>query len=90
MENIVLAIVPVRERGLVRAGLLDRPRWLHNFFNFPRSSVAFFASEFSFVCRGEVHLVWVDDLALLLQIKGLFVWFDLRLCELSVIILAII
>ena len=90
MEDIVLAVVPVGERGAVRAGLLNRSRRLNDLIHFPRGPLALLPAELSFVCCREVHPVRVNNLAFLLQIESLFVWLDFRLSQLAVVILAIV
>ena len=90
MEDIVLSIVPVRERRTITAGLLDRLRRLDNLINFALSSLAFLTSEFSFIRSCEVHPVGIDNLAFFLEIKGLFVRFNLSLRQLAVIVLTIV
>ena len=90
MEDVILAIVPVWECCVVWARFLDWLRWFNNLVHFSRSSFTLFSAELAFIRRCHVHLVRVDDLALLLEIKGLLVGFNLGLCQLSVVVLAVV
>ena len=76
MEDIVFAIVPVGERSVVGARLLD---WLWSFLDLSMlslSSLALFTSELCLVGSVHIHSVWVDDLALFLKVKGLLMAFN--------------
>ena len=90
VEDVVLAVVPIGERCVVRAGLLDGPRWLNNLIHLPRGSFALLPAELSFICSCEVHPMRVNNLALLFQIERLLVWLDLGLGQLAVVVLAIV
>ena len=90
MEDVVLAVVPVGERCTITASLLNRFGWLYDFINFARGPFTFFPSELGLVCRGEVHPVWVDNLAFFLEIEGLLVGFNFGLGEFRVVVLAIV
>ena len=90
VEDVVLAIVPVGERGVVRASLLNRSRWLDNLIHLPRGSLTLLPAELGFICCREVHSVRVDNLAFFLQVERLLVWLDLSLGQLAVVVLAIV
>ena len=90
VEDIILPVVPVGERSTIAACLLDWLRWLNDFINFARGSLALFPSELSFVCCCEVHSVGIDNLAFFLEIEGLLVGFDFRLGQFAVVVLAIV
>ena len=90
VEDIIFAVVPVGERGVIRTGLLNRSGRLDNLINFSRGSLALFPAELGLICCRKVHPVWVDNLALLFQIERLLVWLNLRLRQLAVVILAIV
>lgn len=51
VEDVVLAVVPVREGSMVRAGLLDGLGGLHNFALLGLRTVTFLACEPSLVRR---------------------------------------
>lgn len=52
MENIILAIVPVLEGSIIRAGLLNGSRRLHNFLGLRCGPLPLLALELGFICRG--------------------------------------
>lgn len=90
MENIVLSVIPVGERRVIRTGLLDGFRRLHNLRSFLRSLFTLLTSVLRFVCCRHVHLMRVDDLALLLEVEGIFMALDFGLGEFFCKILAIV
>jgi len=90
VEDIVPAVVPVRERGVIRACLLGGLGRSRNFLLFPLGLFTHLSLELSFVCCGQVHLVRVDDLALLLEVKGLLVALDFSLGELLCVVLTVV
>lgn len=90
MEDIVFAVVPVRERGMVRAGLLDRLGWLANLLLLRFSTRSLFALVFGLVSCGKVHGVRIDNFSLFLQIESLFVALHLSLGQLSVVVLSVV
>ena len=90
MEDVVLSVLPVGERCLVRARLLDGLRRLHNVCNLWLGSFPLLSSVLRFVRRLEVHLVRVYDLGLLLEIEGRLVVLDLGLPQFAVIVLSVV
>ena len=90
MENIVLTVVPIRERGVVRASLLNRFGGTHDLNIGLRSRFTLVAPEPLLVSRLEVHGVRVDDLRLLLHVKSLLVVLHLSDCKLVVVVLSIV
>lgn len=90
MEDVVLSVLPVGERCLVRARLLDGLRRLHNVCNLWLRSFSFLPFVLRFVRRLEVHLVRVDDLGLLLKIEGRLVVLHLGLPQLAMIVLSVV
>ena len=90
MEDIILAVVPVGEGGVVRARLLNRARRLHDLIDFPLRLLALLPPKLAFVRRRQIHSVRVDNLALLLQVERLLVRLHLRLRQLPVVVLPIV
>ena len=90
MENIVLAVVPVGERRMVRAGLLNWLRRADNTYIRLCGWLTLVASEPLFVCGLEVHGVGVDDLGLFLHVEGLLVVFDLSASKFVVVVLSVV
>jgi len=90
VEDIVLAVIPVGEGSVIGAGLLDRLGRFHNFLLFHLGLFTSLSLELSFVCCRQVHLVRVDDLALLLEVEGLLVAFDFGLGELLCVVLTVV
>ena len=90
MKDIVLSVVPVRERRTITASLLDWLGRLHDFIDFALGSLAFLASEFSFIRSCEVHPVGVDNLAFFLEIKGLLMRFHFSLRQFVGIVLSVV
>ena len=90
MEDVVLSVLPVGERRLVRACLLDRLRWFHNVCNLGLRSLALFSSVLGFVGGREVHPMRVNDLGLLLQIESRLVVLHLGLPQFVVIVLSVV
>ena len=52
MEDIVFAVVPVREACMIRSCLLDRPGWLNDFIDFLSGSLTLLTFVLGLVCRG--------------------------------------
>jgi len=90
MEHIVLAIVPVGERSVIGACLLDRLRGSHDLDVLGGCRFALLAPKLLLVSGLEVHGVRVDDLCLFLHVESLFVIFDVCLLQLVGVILAIV
>ena len=90
MEDVIFTVVPVGERCMVRACLLNWFRRLNNFTLLWLSTFALLTSILGLVSRDQVHLVRVDDLAFLLEIECFLVALDLSLRELAMEILAIV
>jgi len=90
VEDIIVAVLPVRERCLVRARLLDGLRWMCHFLNFLFGLQALLSSELAFVCSRHVHLVRVDDLGLFFEVECLLVVFDLCCGQLAVVVLTVV
>lgn len=77
VEDIILAVVPVGEGGVVRAHLLDRLRRLNRLSSLLFRTFALLPPKLC-LCGGlEVHPVRIDDLGLFLQVKGVLVVLDL-------------
>lgn len=51
MEDIVFAVVPVREACMIRSCLLDRPGWLNDFIDFLSGSLTLLTFVLGLVCR---------------------------------------
>ena len=90
MEDVILAVVPVGEGGMVGACLLDGLRGLHNFTLLGLGALSFLASEPGLVRRDKVHGVRVDDLGFFLKVEGLLMALNLCLCKLAVVILTVV
>ena len=90
MEDVILAVVPVRERGMVRACLLNGPFCVNYLGDAGLGPLTLITLVLCFICSFEVHLVRVDDLGLLLKIEGGLVALDLRLCQLLSVVLTIV
>lgn len=90
MEDVVFAVIPVGEGGVVGAEAVDGLGGLFDFLVLRRILQALLTSEFRPVRRRHVHLVRVDDLGLLLKVEGLFVVLDLGLGELVGIVLLVV
>lgn len=90
MENIILSVVPVREGRIVGARLLNGLGRARDFLDSLRRFLSLLAPILRFVRRGQVHFVRVDNLALLLKVKGLLMALDLRLGQLLIEVLAIV
>lgn len=90
MENIVFAVIPVRERSMIAACLLDGLRRTHNLLVFLRRRLAFLTLEPLLVRSFKIHSVRVNDLCFLLQVEGLFVVLDVCLREFVVIVLFVV
>ena len=90
VEDIVPAVIPVGEGGVIRACLLGGLGRSRNFLLFHLGLFTLLSLVFSFVCCGHVHLVRVDDLALLLKVEGLLVAFDFSLGELICVVLTVV
>ena len=90
MEDIILSIVPVRERSTIRTRLLNRSGWFIDLVDFTLCSLALLPLKLRFICRCKIHPVWVDNFALFLQVEGLLVRFHFRLDQLAVEVLAIV
>lgn len=90
MEDVVVAVLPVRERGVVRAGLLNRLLRLNDLLLLEWLGQAFFTFEPVLVRRLQVHGVRVYDFGLFFKVKRLFVVLDLGACKFAVIVLPIV
>lgn len=90
MEDIVLTIVPVGERSMVGACLLDWLRGSHDFLVRNWHGLALITPEFLFVGRLEFHGVWVDDFGLLLHVESLLVILDICLLQSVCVVLTIV
>jgi len=90
MENIVFAVVPVRECSMIGASLLDGLGRTDDFLVFRGNWLALISSEPLLVRRLEVHSVRVNDLRLLLHVECFFVVLYLCLGQLVVIILLVV
>ena len=90
MEHIILAVVPVGERCMVRASLLDRLCGTSDRNVFLRNRLTLLATEPLLVRGLEVHRVRVNNLCLLLHVEGLLVVLDLSAGELVVEVLTIV
>ena len=90
MEDVVFAVIPVGEGGVIGAEALNGLGGLLEFLVLRRILQALLSSELRAVCRRHVHLVRVDDLALLFQVEGFLVVFDLGLGELVGIVLLVV
>lgn len=90
VENVILSIVPVREARMVARCLLDRPRWLLDLVNLACSSLTFLTPELGLVRRGQVHVVWIDNSGLFLQIEGILMILNIGLGELAIVVLFVV
>ena len=90
MEDVILAIVPIGERGMIRTCLLNGLLCVDNLSNAGLGTLALITLELGFICCCEVHPVRVDDFGLLLKIEGFLVGLDFSLCQLLMVILAIV
>ena len=90
MENIVFSIVPVRETGVVTRGLRDGLGWFNDLIDFWCSSLALLSKELGLVCRGEVHIMRVNNLAFFLEIEGTLVVLHIGLRQLAVVVLLVV
>ena len=75
---------------MVRTCLLNGLLCVDNLSNAGLGTLALITLVLGFICCCEVHPVRVDDFGLLLKIKGILVGLDFSLCQLSMIILAIV
>ena len=90
VENVIFAVVPVRESCMVGARLLNRlvrPNYLLFLF---RGRFPFLALIFLLVGRFEIHRMWVDDLCLFLEVESLLVRFYIRLHQLVGVVLPVV
>ena len=90
MEDIILAVVPVRKTGVVAGGLGDGLGRFDYLIDLRCGSLAFLATELGLVGCRQVHIVRVDDLAFFLEIEGLLVVLHVRLGQLAVVILLVV
>lgn len=90
MEHIVLAIIPVRERCMVRACLLNGFIRAYNLLIFRGNGFTLFATESLLMSRLKVHSMRVDDLGFFLHVEGLLVVLDLSSRKLVVEVLTIV
>lgn len=90
VENVVLSVFPVGEASLVAGRLRDGLGHLLDLVNLAGSSFALLAPELGLVRRGKVHVVRVDDPALLLQVEGLLVVLHVGLRQLAVVVLLVV
>ena len=90
MEDIILAIVPVRKTGSITRSLGDGFRWFDYLIDFGCGTFTFFALELGLVGGREVHIVRVDDFAFFLKVEGLFVVLYIRLGQLAIVVLLVI
>ena len=90
MENVILAVVPIRESCCLAACLLY---WLwrtSHFFVFWHSLYCSLLSEVNFIRSRKLHLVRVNDLGLFLEVESVLVTFDLSLLQLAMIVLSVV
>ena len=90
MEDIILAIVPVRKTGSITRSLGDGFGRFDYLIDFGCGTFTFFALELGLVGCRQVHIVRVDDLAFFLEIEGLLVVLHVRLGQLAVVILLVV
>ena len=90
MENIVLAIVPVRERSRVGTCQLNGLGSLSNFLSLGLCTLALFTLVLYLVRRGQIHPVWVDNFGLFLKIEGALMILHLSLSQLAVVVLTVV
>ena len=75
---------------MVRTCLLNGLLCVDNLSNAGLGTLALITLVLGFICCCEVHRVRVDDFGLLLKIEGFLVGLDFSLCQLSMVILAIV
>jgi hypothetical protein len=90
VEDIVPTVVPVGEGSVIRACLLGGLGRSSNFLLFHLGLFTPLSLKLSFVCCSQVHLVRVDDLALLLKVEGLLVAFDFSLGKFLCVVLSVV
>lgn len=90
MENIVFTIVPVRERGMIAAGLLDWSTWAHDLLVFLWGRLTFLTLKSLLVSGLQIHGVGINDFSLFFHVERLFVILDLCLRKFIGIILSVV
>ena len=75
---------------MVRTCLLNGLLCVDNLSNAGLGTLAFITLVLGFICCCEVHPVRVYDFGLLLKIEGILMGLDFSLCQLSMIILAVV
>ena len=90
VEDVILAIVPVGERGSICTCLLN---WLGRFGSLNNAGLgllALFSSILCLVCCLQIHAMRVDNLAFFFKIESLLVVLYFGVSKLSMVILTVV
>lgn len=90
MEHIVVTVLPVGERSVIRASLLNGLGRFNQLLVLRFGFFALFSPVLVLVRRFEVHSVRIDDFALFLKVEGLLVALNSRACKFPIVVLPVI